>query len=319
MVLSLGLPTAGSAETGVERHIAAALVNIATLPRPDKDGIATFADGNKYVQCWWMADRSLHCEAAGFLMQPSLARVLTPERVATLDALGWRDESSFGNYVREFQADVDTGKAAAEIRAVLDEVYAAELDRLYVRTNWIESEPCPPRKASRQYLAGSVSDSREVAASLVRTCSYEPQAGDGPPPPLRNKAEILDLYAAKVTGEIQRLRVNVLRGDSQSVMLDTDAGYILCFPDPAVGTISCEAQSAESCPVLSRILTPEREAILQAAGFAEPGRWQNYSRDYPLAEFTDAAIAEALLGVLCDAYGYNGLPELKVQTESGPV
>jgi hypothetical protein len=36
-----------------------------TLLRPGQDGLATVWDGNKYVQCRLMADRTLRCEAAG--------------------------------------------------------------------------------------------------------------------------------------------------------------------------------------------------------------------------------------------------------------
>jgi hypothetical protein len=42
-------------------------------------------DGNKYVQCRRLPDRSLRCEVASTLMQSSLERV-TPERVVRLTA-----------------------------------------------------------------------------------------------------------------------------------------------------------------------------------------------------------------------------------------
>ena len=57
-------------------RVEAALENIMTLDRPGQNGYATIWDGNKYVQCSRLADRSLRCEAAGTLMQPSLDDVV---------------------------------------------------------------------------------------------------------------------------------------------------------------------------------------------------------------------------------------------------
>jgi hypothetical protein len=68
-------------------RVEAALNNIAALQRPGQDGIATFWDGNKYVQCRRIPDQALRCESAGTLMQPSLGRVVGPERIARLIAL----------------------------------------------------------------------------------------------------------------------------------------------------------------------------------------------------------------------------------------
>ncbi|WP_438876490.1 hypothetical protein, partial [Bacillus cereus group sp. Bc253] len=66
-----------------------ALQNITTLARPGRVGYATFWDGNKYIQCRRISDRSLRCEAAGTSMQPSLKSVLTGDRLTRLAALGW--------------------------------------------------------------------------------------------------------------------------------------------------------------------------------------------------------------------------------------
>ena len=83
-------------------RVEASLQNILNLDRPGQDGYATIWDGNKYVQCKRLPDRGLRCEAAGALTQPSLERVLTPERVGQLAALGWRLDPSFGNNVQTF-------------------------------------------------------------------------------------------------------------------------------------------------------------------------------------------------------------------------
>src|SRR6476646_11969104 len=108
-------------------RVEAALDNIATLSRPREDGYATIWDGNKYVQCRRLPDRNLRCEAAGTFMQSSLERVLTPERLARLTALGWRLDPSFGNYVQIFPADAAPGFVAAKILQVLGEAYDADL------------------------------------------------------------------------------------------------------------------------------------------------------------------------------------------------
>src|SRR5215831_8248230 len=77
------------AQTSSEK-IEAAIKTIRILDRPGRDNLVTAWDGNKYVQCRRMGDRSLRCEAAGTLMQISLERVLTPERMTLLhDVYGY--------------------------------------------------------------------------------------------------------------------------------------------------------------------------------------------------------------------------------------
>jgi hypothetical protein len=112
------------------------------------------------------------------------------------------------------------------------------------------------------------------------------------------------------------LRVNIDR--RVFVVLDTGGGYVQCGPQSSPRAIYCEAQSAESWPVLARILTPDRVARLHAAGFADPGRAPNYWKIYPADDFTDAAIADELMTILFDVYGYNGSPKLSFKTEKGP-
>ena len=101
-IYAFGFSSDATAQYVSKPRILTALENIMNLDRPGQDGFATIWDGNKYVQCGRMFDRSLRCEAAGTLMQPSLGNVLTPERVGRLAALGWRLDSRFGNYVRDF-------------------------------------------------------------------------------------------------------------------------------------------------------------------------------------------------------------------------
>lgn len=98
-----------------------ALENITVLTRPNRVGYATFWDGNKWVQCRRLASRELRCEAAGSLMQPSLARVLTPDRLGRLAALGWAGDPSFVHHVRTFSADEATARIADHIWRTLTE------------------------------------------------------------------------------------------------------------------------------------------------------------------------------------------------------
>jgi hypothetical protein len=63
LLFSSGPGFAASPRTS-QSHVQAALDNI----RLREDGYATMWDGNKYVQCRRLPDRSLRCEAAGTLM-----------------------------------------------------------------------------------------------------------------------------------------------------------------------------------------------------------------------------------------------------------
>lgn len=318
-VLAVLLSAPASAEVGapapIHPRVETALANITTLTRPGQDGFATIWDGNKYVQCRRMPDQALRCEAAGALMQPSLGRVLVPERIARLTALGWHLDPSFGNYVQAFPAGMPVSEAAERIIQALGEGYGADLANLEVQTDWLRSEPCPPRNGASQNLAGMISDAPGMAATAVYGCAYRPKPDQTPSPLVRAGADLITIYGARVSGEIQRLRVNIDR--RIFVVLDTGGGYIQCAPQPTPPAIYCEAQSAESWPVLARILTPDRVARLHATGFADPGRAPNYWKTYPIAELSDAAIANELLTVLYEVYGYNGAPKLKFATEKG--
>jgi hypothetical protein len=258
-----------------------------------------------------MPDHALRCEAAGALMQPSLGHVLVPEKIARLAALGWRLEPSFGNYSQTFPGDLPASQVVDRILQALAEGYNADLANLEVQTDWIASQPCPPRNGPTQNLAGMINDAPAMAATAVRACAYTP----APSLSVGSAADLINVYGTRVTGEIQRLRVNI---DSQIfVVLETDMGFVQCAPQTSPGAIYCEAQSADSWPALTSLLTPERVARLHGAGFADPGRAPNYWKTYPVEQFEDVAIARELLTILYDVYGYNGLPKLKVATEKG--
>ena len=296
-------------------RVEAALQNVMTLDRAGQDGFATVWDGNKYVQCGRLRDRSLKCEAAGSLMQPSLDRVLTPERGGRLKALGWRLDPSFGNYVQTFPADVAPSVLADRILQVLAEVYDADVTALQVQSAWITSEPCPPRNGPTQNLAGMVNNAPSMAATAIHACSYKAKAELGPSLPADTAEELTALYGFRVAGEIARLRVNIDR--HVFAIFQAGIGYVQCEPDSPPPAIYCEAQSADSWEALASVLTPERVARLHAAGFADPGRAPNYWKRYPLDQIDNAGIAHEVLAILHDVYGYNGLPKLEVKSEEG--
>lgn len=313
-LLSVPSGFVGSSKASQPR-VEAALTNVMTLHRPGQDGLATIWDGNKYVQCRWMPERALRCEAAGALMQPSLGRVLSPERIARLAALGWHLDPGFGNYVQAFPAGLPASQVADKILQALKEGYDADLTSLEIQSDWIKSSPCPPRNGPGQNLAGMFNDSPAMAETALRGCVYRPAPDHGPPSLVRAAADLINIYGARVSGEIQRLKVNIDR--RIFLVLDTGGGYIQCGPQSSPRAIYCEAQSADSWPVLARILTPDRVARLRAVGFADPGRAPNHWKVYPVDDFSDAAISDELLTILHDVYGYNGSPKLQFKTEKG--
>lgn len=313
-ILTLGSASvSGQAERPEKSRIELALANITTLVRQGQDGYATVWDGNKYVQCMRMPDHVLRCEAAGSLMQPSLARVLVPERVARISALGWRFDPSFGNYVQVFPAGISLSRVAERILDVLVEGYDANLADLGIQTDWVASDPCPPRNGPSQNLAGMVNDAPSMRLTAVYGCSYQPSPDDAQMPEINSTTDLIEIYGARTTAELQRLRVNIDRWVFFAI--ETGAGYVQCGSESSPPAIYCEAQSADSWPVLSRILTPDRVARLHAAGFSDPGLAPNYWKEYPVADFADVDIAEELLAVLHDAYAYNGIPPLRFVTE----
>jgi len=310
--VSIGAGAASPPQTGQSR-VEAALENITNLNRPGKDGYATIWDGNKYVQCKRLPDRSLRCESAGTLMQSSLERILTPERVARLAALGWRLDPSFGNYVQVFPADAPSSSIADKIMQVLSEVYDANATESEVQTSWVSNEPCPPRNGPSQNLAGIVNDAPAMATTAVHACAYKPKVDLGPNVAANSAAELISFYGARVTGEIQRLRVNMRR--RVFAIFEAGIGYVQCQPDESPPAIYCEAQSADSWRALASVLTPERIKRLHDLGYADPGRAPNYWKNYSIDQSDDIAVARELLTVLHDVYGYNGQPTLQIKTE----
>lgn len=291
-------------------RIDAALQNITQVVRTGRVGYATIWDGNKFVQCRRLPELTLRCEAAGSTMQSSLKNVLTNDRLAAIFKLGWAFDPSFGNYARIFPVGTSTNTAAEQILGVLKEGYGAEPDAIEVSTHWVADTPCPPRAGPSQNLAGSVNDASSMQRVVIRACFYKPDPD--PPKSVNSVEELIALYGAMTTAEIQRLRVNVTNPQLFTVF-QAGIGYLQCRPSDRV--LYCEAQSAESWPALATILTADRISWLHDTGYADPGRAPNYWKSYPLDKYDDAAIATELLTVLYKAYGFNGATKLEVTTE----
>ena len=311
MAAAIGLSASASLAVaqGPATRIDAALQNITSLVRDGQVGYATFWDGNKFVQCRRLTTRELRCEAAGVSMQPSLRNVLSGDRLNRLAALGWALDPSFGNYVRTFPAAMATGDAAGHIIQTLTEAYNATTVDIEINTKWVKDVPCPPRAGYTQNLAGSVNDARSMRSVAIYACSFTP-------PPITaqrvaSAAELVTQYGPTVTAEIQRLRINYT--DKVYAVFDAGIGYIQCAPEITPPALYCEAQSAESWEALATIITPEREAKLHGAGYADPGRVPNYWKSYPLDRYTDAAVAGEILTILYDVYGYAGALKLKIK------
>lgn len=294
-------------------RVEAAVANMLTLDRPDAIGLALVFDGNKYVQCRRQDDRTVRCEAGGSLLQPSLARTLTSAHIDTLDAFGWKLDASFGNYAQTFPADATAKVLAAQIEVALSEAYEADPDSIEVRTDWVKKEPCPPRMGLSMNQAGAIYDGRAMALFAIRACAYKPPGSAGFHFVSGDVDELFAAYGARVTGELQRLRVNNER--LVWFILDTGIGFVQCASQDKPQSQYCEAQSADSWPALASVLTPERIARLHALGYDEPGRSPNYWRNYALETFDDATIARELLTILHDVYGYRGAPRLKMTSE----
>jgi hypothetical protein len=249
-------------------------------------------------------------------MQTSMRYVLTPARTQRLAALGWKIDPAFGNFAQTFPARMPLGEVADRILVTLAEGYDADVAHLEVESNWIASEPCPPRNGPNQNLAGLINDAPSMAATAVHDCAYDAEDNPAIPSSPLSTSDLFGLYGGRVTGEVQRLRINLDR--RIWMILDTDLGYVQCQPQTEPAAIYCEAESADSWPALASVLTPDRITRLHAAGFADPGRAPNYSKTYLLAQADDAAIAKELLAILHDVYGYGGAPKLGVKTEKDP-
>ena len=245
-------------------------------------------------------------------MQPTLGRLLTPERLGRLDALGWRLDAHFGNYARTMPATLAVKDMTALVIRTLVEGYGADAAQLEANSAWIVRQQCPPRSGPKQPLAGSINDSASMAPYALHSCAMVVSGNR----PAQSVADLVDRYGARVTGEIQRLIVN--RDDHFiHLVLNTKAGYVQCAPNAPPPSINCEAASADSIPTLAAVLNADRVARLHALGYADPDRVSNYAKAFPIAKAEASPIALELLTILYDVYGYRGTPKLGIWTERG--
>ena len=68
-------------------------------------------------------------------------------------------------------------------------------------------------------------------------------------------------------------------------------------------------------PALASVLTPERVARLHKAGYVDPGRAPNYWKNYAFDKQSDVEIANEILTILYDVYGYAGATKLDIKTK----
>src|SRR5205823_4378247 len=99
-------------------------------------------------------------------------------RVKQLGALGWRLDFTFGNYVQAFAASTSASQVAEKALQALSAGYDADMAHLEVETDWIKSEPCPPRNGPSQNLAGMINDARAMAATALHACFYLSESDD---------------------------------------------------------------------------------------------------------------------------------------------
>jgi hypothetical protein len=74
-----------------------------------------------------------------------------------------------------------------------------------------------------------------MARYAVHACAYTPALNSAPSVAASSTEELINLYGARVTGEIQRLRVNLNR--DVFVIFQAGIGYIQCHPDTSPPTI----------------------------------------------------------------------------------
>ena len=306
--------------------IARAAAKVLVPKRLKQDGILTVRDNTLYVQCINRPDAAVwRCEAAGLEGEPWLRNVLTVERQDQLIARGFRPDSTTGNFVRSFARSTTPIAFATTVLAVLTDIYGADTGEIEAIADWLPAAPCHPRMISGHDFGGSIKTPRwghekDVAAGcdiLTNTNGLNRDDFKTPAPgaPPSGEIDLAARYAAAMAPQLKRLE-----SGQEHIWAVFVAGipYVQCQYDSEDTAFYCEAASddASGAP-LARILTPDRRQKLIDAGFEPPGKVVNFRRFYPLAQYDEVAVAEALLAVLHDAYGYGGTPALRLHTEKG--
>jgi hypothetical protein len=245
-ILLLGVFSAVSAGAAADEWtqdkrtlVEAAIGNMMSLDRPGQVGLATIFDGNKFVQCRRLEDRSIRCEAAGTLLQPSMSHTLTGAKLEALEAFGWSLDASFGNWVQNFAADATPQRIANEVETALADVYDADPKSIVAHTDWVAKQACLPRRGFTQNLAGSVITSLNPVAYSIFACAYKPPSDSGPVVKNGDIDELVEAFGGRMSGELQRLRVNLQR--RIWVAFETEIGYVQCAPQTNPDAFHCEA------------------------------------------------------------------------------
>jgi hypothetical protein len=305
--------------------VAKAIKQILMAHRPRQDGVLTVRDNMLFVQC---LDRpgapDLRCEAAGLEGEPWLHNVLTMERQDRLMALGFKPDTTYGNFVRTFPRSIKPARLAEIIVGVLTEIYGADAEDIEALTDWLPTDPCHPRIKASHDRGGSIATPQWGFANDIGPGCKIVTNTDGmnydDPDNVPSDVQPIDLdahYGAAIAAQITRLEAGH-HTDHIWAIFEAGVPYVQCAPDTEDNKIYCEAASEDSIGApLARLLTADRRQKLIVAGFEPPGKEMNFRRFYPLDHYDAAAIAHALLTVLHDSYGYTGTPAMMLKTEKG--
>jgi hypothetical protein len=109
-------------------------IDAVLMPHDAKhDGVLSVYDNNLYVQCLNSHFlREWRCEAAGFEGQPWLHNVLTPERLATLAAAGFKPDKASGNFLAKVPKTTPPEELGAHLQNLLIDAYGVKKDDILV-------------------------------------------------------------------------------------------------------------------------------------------------------------------------------------------
>ncbi len=320
---------AALAEPATKAEIARGVAAVLLVESEKTDGILTVSESNLYVQCLdshFLAE--WRCESAGSEGQPWLSHVLTSDRQTKLAGLGFAPDPETGNFVALLPKTIAPEALAGMILQVLTEVYGAKPEEIGVKAEKLRSAHCHRRiKARHDRGRAILTKTIGFKQDAEKNCKSKSQPGSAETAADNDSDEgataavaapgidVDARYLTPMAAELDRLRK---AGPHAHVIFSAELAYVQCKHDAEGKRMYCEAASADAVgKQVARILTPERQAKLIAAGFAPPGRVMNYSRFYADAEYDTPLLAKALLRILREAYGYKGAPAITVRTEAG--
>ncbi len=176
----LSLTTGWASPESVMVRLNDGLRELATSHSRGRELVVTVWDGDRYVQCRRPEPKVLRCEAAGARLQPSLAHVLTADRVHKLTERGWRLDPSFGNYASTYPVDALSEAVMSEVLLALQFGYGVDISALEVKTDWVPREACPRRNGPGQNRASMIDYAPSTAAASIHACAYTPPPGPAP-------------------------------------------------------------------------------------------------------------------------------------------